>query len=736
MDTDTKIRLLDFDSRTLREFSQNEIVIKSVQNQFGQMSYRNAQILLRQIINGSNSISTKSFPKGGSRIYQYNKSKFDKPEDGFKNVFLLKETTKRELILELDILLKTMVEEDELDNKDTELDEDILVPQETNGSLVVKVDRNTYYEKIRKIICSDNQTYFKYNFSKPDLKVYPPNNNLSLQRCNIHIVSLPIIFHYPTEYKYHCSQCNHDMSMYPYEVTSTNDKVKCTGTITNPNTGNISQCKTSLSPDAEICVTNEAYYYDINYEDIHGKKHPASAVSFVHLEPGFYNCVLFSLRGVKKTNSFHIIDVEEIKSNKFLVPKHNNNEHFITTLIKAFDNYIKEQSGVDIYGLYPIKMALIIQKLYSVFGYKLSGNIQLVGDPSTGKSLILKYYGFLLNTTFNLSTNGLSISVPGLRGSFHSINILGKDTRVVTTGHLGTYTSIHIDEAGENKELIQNLKPFLLDENYSYDKAGGAGISNRRTAHVNISENLDHSHMGQYRGAIRKAYKDITYKIGDMEKENWDENWDLHLPMFMYENPYLRKVIKEKRLEYMQKQTFWIDGYEYALHERFPFYFYLVTTKRDTKLSSIIRENQRRNTISENIELIRALKSDDIKNYFGTLKQIENINDQHDEAFQKVDDIIDLYGFNFDVRMKSFYYQLVKTCRMVNNQDNYTEHDFDILRYFLENTNRKIDVADTNNFTLTGPPDLSKEEKIDQKIEDTTKGGDDFGIADGEFDEL
>ena len=76
-------------------------------------------------------------------------------------------------------------------------------------------------------------------------------------------------------------------------------------------------------------------------------------------------------------------------------------------------------------------------------------NGQLSGDASTGKSTVLKYYLFLLNNQLNLSTNGLSVSVAGMRGTKINISLMGKDVKVITLGHLGTFKSIHIDEASE-----------------------------------------------------------------------------------------------------------------------------------------------------------------------------------------------------------------------------------------------------------------------------------------------
>jgi hypothetical protein len=357
----------------------------------------------------------------------------------------------------------------------------------------------------------------------------------------------------------------------------------------------------------------------------------------------------------------------------------------------------------------------------------------IAGEPSTGKSLILKYYPFFLNNYFNLSTNGISVSVAGLRGTRSSINLFGKEIKVVTIGHLGTFKTIHIDEAGENKELIQNLKTFLLEDNYSYDRAGSTGITNRRIAQVNISQNLDYEHIGQYRGAVRKAYKEMNVIIDGAElKEEWQEEWDLFLPIHQYSNVYLRKIVREKRLELKQKQTWWIDGLDYALHERFPFYFYLVNEQKCNELDRVIRDNSSRNTISENLELIRALYTEDLENFFKSLFEYQYSQEDVD-AYIKVDDIISEYGFIFDTRTKIFYHMLVRFSRIINKRNNYEEMDFNLVRWYLEKTNCKLDVVDTNNYNIVGPANL-KDKKDNELKEETAKESNSlFGLPDGDF---
>ena len=350
---------------------------------------------------------------------------------------------------------------------------------------------------------------------------------------------------------------------------------------------------------------------------------------------------------------------------------------------------------------------------------------------NSGKSLTLKYYGYLLNNNFHLSTNGLSISIPGLRGTKVSINLLGSEINVITTGYLGTYKTIHIDEAGENKDLVQNLKTFLYDQNYSYNKAGADGSFHKRTAHGNLSENLDYAHLGIYRGTIRKAYRELeSIKIGEEEQEHWNEDWDLHLPLFKYTNPYLNKVVKDERTNLRLSQKFWIDGYDYALHERFPFYFYLTIKDKDEKLNEVIKGNVVRDTISENMEVMRALKNAEINEFFNGLKEYITMENEI-ESFHQVDTILEEYGLELDSRQKEFYYELLKLSRIINQRREYNDEDYNFVKYIIEKTNCKIDIAQTANYKIEGAPDLSKTKEMEKLIDTQTKKGDEhigFGI--------
>ena len=708
----------------VQEYSSNQETVRLIRSQFPRLNKKGATKLIRELLYQNPHIKIKDIITNEKTFRQYNISKIQ--DDEFKI-----EVIKTTRALLVDYLLK--------DGRDIQYLSVNDEKQTLDGIEFYKLDKHTTYEKIRKLTCDEGgDVDFRYDFDKPDVEMATIKNTDKLQLMEIQILSTAVKFDYPIENLYSCILCNGRTRKKAYETASTRGKILCQHIrhYTNPQTGDSKSkiCSTSLLPDEEISLTKSAFYYDIGYEDDEGNKYTVGAISFNKYTPGFYECVLFKVRTPRKTELFHLMDIKHIENNKFDMPEKIQGTNYLFTLQQAFDKFIQQQTGMEIYGMFSIKVALILQALCSVLGFRLLYNIQIVGDSSTGKSTILKYYGFLINNQFNLSTNGLSISVPALRGTKQVITLMGKDQKIITVGYLGTFKSIHIDEAGENRDLIQNLKTFLLEDNYGYDKAGATGTFNKRTAQMSVSENLDYAHLGQYRGMIRKAYKELNIKIGDEERVEWNEDWDLHKPLFEYNNPYLRSVIKEKRTELQLSQKFWVDGYEWALHERFPFYFYLVNKKENLRLVQAVKGNVTRKTISENLQLIKVLKTDEVIKFFNLLKEyVESETDI--KGFDKVDEILEQYGLEVDVRMKEFYYNLVKISRIVNMRKDLNETDYDLLRLFLEKTNCKLDVADTVDYNIQGPPNIQLEKQKDLLIEEQTQTvGDEFGLPQGEFE--
>ena len=85
-----------------------------------------------------------------------------------------------------------------------------------------------------------------------------------------------------------------------------------------------------------------------------------------------------------------------------------------------------------------------------------------------------------------------------------------------------------------------------------------------------------------------------------------------------------------------------------------------------------------------------------------------------------------MYNVEADARMKTFYYSFVKVSRILNKREHITEDDYNLLKWMLSTTNRKIELTDTANYDIEIPQKKGELDKIKQEIEDNTKVLDEF----------
>ena len=154
---------------------------------------------------------------------------------------------------------------------------------------------------------------------------------------------------------------------------------------------------------------------------------------------------------------------------------------------------------------------------------------------------------------------------------------------------------------------------------------------------------------------------------------------------------------------------------------------------KNKALMTAVKRNVSKGAIRENLELIKVLKTDTLFEFFRDLEDYKNVDDDF-KSFSIVDDILESYGIECDSRMNEFYYNLVKVSRIINKRTEVTEQDYDLLRFIIEKTNCKIDIKETTEYAISGPPDIKKEKEDEMRIEEHSTTNDDmFGMPSGEF---
>jgi hypothetical protein len=708
-------------------------LVKDKDKYFKRLPVKNAKKLITLILNKNDGTGTlipvtKIKDENISGFRRYNMGKIE-------NDFI-----KPEVVSKLrDEIIQIMNAGGELDS-DTEQTE-LKFDESEKG---YPIDKTISYMKlIESIGRIGTDAIFKYNFDTADLPLISvPANTPELQRCKVTITTPGVQFDFPISYSYICPECNKGLDTIKFIQRRSALEVSSVSAITcgqervitkDDGDAKIVKCQERLKPARVEGDSIEAYYYQtiMFKNEATDETIVSSAVSFNNYPPGQYECVIYKTFQPLGRGQYHIVD-GRMKQNKkaFILPTKVDGENYIITLQKAIDTYIEEETGMRIWGLLPIKAALILQAALSGFNWDLVGNLYLIGQRATGKSLVLKYWSPMLYGWYAYSSTGVSISVPSLRGTEVKLNLLGKDISDLSVGYLGIFKSITIDEAGQNEELVKDLKSFIFEMEYSFDKKGGKGVRYQRKAHLNLTSNLNIKFKTEYIKGVKQTYKDLPDEANpentdvQLPKPPWDECWDLYLPLAEtgekyrirtdndYPNFYLIKAIDKKRTELMAEDKWWVDGLDLAVHDRFPLYFYLTSEKTNAMLREIVSKNTSRSPLRTNMEIVNALDSETIQNYIKDCKKFEN-SEEDIKAFLKVDDILDemdIEGAGYTVRLEGFYQMLVRASRMLNQRMNYIDDDFSLLRWILSTTNKKIDIDDLASYSI--PTIIPKEAPI------------------------
>lgn len=594
------------------------------------------------------------------------------------------------------------------------------------------VKKHTTFQDIReKVDAEGKDVNFKYDFESPDLELTNFNNKMTLQMVKVHVNDNGEYFGFPLRYYYYCPECNNISDRKEYEVASSNGAhINCPAIVQKENKdGSVSivKCNEYLIPDTNRTETKDTYIYSISYRSEDGFVHKADAISFKELPKGQVKVVLQKLPRAYGNAFVHIVDYKKIDNVGMPLPERVDGEHYMFTLVRAIDDYILEQANYYHYGYLPIKIAHLIQFAARYLpNFRNDLNIALSGGMSTGKSKFSIYWGLALYSQSAWKSNATSISIPKLRGTMESVRLFNKEHRYQYRGLFGTYDLIIIDEVKENPDVKNNLKQYLLEPDYEFSRQGGSNQTFNRTAHVNITQNIDTTFLSKYEKDVRYIYTSDEYTpvvSKDEPKPVWSDSVDLTLPLYSYTNHYLIHAINRVRKSYERNGVNWIDGSEIALKQRFYFYYYLSAEKQTAELTRVVRENIDREVVSNYNELTQLFNMDNLKNMIVENQHLVK-SDNELAYFDKVDELLKEYGKFLDTRTKTMSYTILKIIRMIDGRGAYTDKDLEIFQYLLESIDNKIEVADTNEFVVHGPRSVAT-----SRVEESfAERSDDWGV--------
>jgi len=703
----------------LTQIINHEEVISLIKKEFFRIDTNSAITLAELIINNETKINVKQFKQKHKSFVRKNLGKFEKPEDEENGDYYLKE----EIVEFIKKKLIIIVEKIGSSIKDVEDDSDRWSLSQVDGIEAFETTKYTTFQDIREKINREGKNIeFRYSFKKSDLKTSFYENKSTLQMIDVHINNNGEHFDYPIKYVYVCPMCETISSMMEYKVASTNNKHKCRQMVTKDD--KLKTCNTPLNPDTNRTITKDAYIYDITFKDKEGKEQKADAMSFQYLPKGHLKVVLQKIPQAYGRLFVHIVDFQPIDKESMKLPEKTAKEHYVFTLIKHIDKYIKEKTGYVHYGYLPAKISMLAQMgSRHIPGFKYNFHISLSGDMSSGKSQFARYWGITLYAEDVFLSNATSVSIPKLRGTMESFHLFGKEHRYQYRGLLGEKKLIVIDEIKENPELKNSLKQYSLEPVYDYSKQGSNNQTYKRTAQLVVTQNIDTKHLDKYAKDIKTLYQSDTLKLtnddGIEPKPAWDQHTDLTLPLYTYKNRYLKYCIKKIREEYERNTNNWIDGSEIALKQRFYFYYYLGSSKTNKKLTHTIKQNNITPIISNNLELVRIMCAKELVEYLeNTHGYTYGENDL--EYFDKIDELLSKYDKRGDARTKEMSYTLIKILRIIDKRKYCNEEDLRILQYILENVDNKVEVIDTDEFKINNTY-IKKDDVEETNIEEENK---------------
>ena len=495
-----------------------------------------------------------------------------------------------------------------------------------NGSdfdSIIKVPPKVPFDYFQKSILEENP-YSEYTTDMTNIEEYLDLTSSHLQVIKADIISFHKAINYPITVAYKCTdmKCKHHnqdnfyITYAPYSEVKWESTIKCNNVLGINNDGNPSYCNKSASIDYDKCSYKIFYYYSMRVKI---KKQNVN-------EPGYEEVKVFSTKqlkrfgyqtvaGFKVPNKnpteivFMLIDTEEFELCKFDIKEESDSKTY--SIIKNIDDFIYKQIGHKVVGVETFKMMLLIQSTYQNLKIGNFLNLAALGDPGVGKSYVIKKYLPVLYPNY-LFTTGLRVSEPAMRGTTIAVpSITGKDERIETIGHLGTYKSILIEEGlgqvqsnGSIKGITDDLKDEFEIETteYANNKAFSSNLSKKKTANILLTGNIDSKHKEKYIALIRKRYM-VPSPGALVAPHPLDPNINLFLHIDEYKfDPKLQLTIAEVRKQYEDSNINWATGIETPTMQRYP--LTVVFDNEGVVVTQEQRINMARNILqSSNIDL-------------------------------------------------------------------------------------------------------------------------------------
>ena len=258
-----------------------------------------------------------------------------------------------------------------------------------------------------------------------------------------------------------------------------------------------------------------------------------------------------------------------------------DNRHALFPIIEHIEQKILEADNQIIPGMGIPKGALVFSMFQNICG-DTTLNCMLAGKASTHKTRLMKYIMPVMSRTARFQ-DVVNTSIPGVMGTGKSTTINGQ---VVDSIQRGLYTTVEVlmfDELYSRKALYTDCKTVMLQDIVPKAVAN-AVFRTPKTATTIGTANVDKLHLkfriNRLRELTRMAQMDPfkfcglseyaddlyhSYNLRQMSKEDYE-----HVAMCVY-----LEECKTYEINY-------IDGYDIAESDRFPFLFYIKGGKNNS----------------------------------------------------------------------------------------------------------------------------------------------------------